>query len=342
MKNHTDVLIVSQNEVPSFGYLCRSVTNSSDGRRELEVRAAPSRKRSGMEIFMNEFSRRHPAVLFLYYLLVLFLTMFAVHPAALAASFGGAFLFYLAENGVKTAMKDLAYYCGVFLLLAVLNPIFSHNGETVLFFMNDRPVTMEAILYGAAMAAMIVSVIFWCKCYQTVLTTDKVLYLFGKTVPRLSLVLSMSLRFFPLLKEQAGRIGKAQKAMGMYAKDSLTDRLLFHVRLFDSLLTWMLENAVETADSMKARGYGLKGRSHFSLFRFEKRDGTLLGAMGILTLGTGAAAIGGMYRFHYYPGISAMQTGLWAVASDLLLVLLFLLPFLIDVKEKILWKISLR
>ncbi len=55
MKNHTDVLIVSQNEVPSFGYLCRSVTNSTDGRRELEVRVAPSRKRSGMGIIMKQY-----------------------------------------------------------------------------------------------------------------------------------------------------------------------------------------------------------------------------------------------------------------------------------------------
>ncbi len=53
VKNHTDVLIVSQNEVPSFGYLCWSVANSSDGRRELEVRVAPSRKRSGMGIILK-------------------------------------------------------------------------------------------------------------------------------------------------------------------------------------------------------------------------------------------------------------------------------------------------
>ncbi len=60
MKNHTDVLIVSQNKVPSFCYLCRGVTNSSDGRRELECSQRKrcfllprSRKRSGMGINMR-------------------------------------------------------------------------------------------------------------------------------------------------------------------------------------------------------------------------------------------------------------------------------------------------
>ncbi len=53
MKNHTDVLIVSQNEPCSFGSLCRSVTNSPDGRREFEIRVAPSRERSGMRIYMD-------------------------------------------------------------------------------------------------------------------------------------------------------------------------------------------------------------------------------------------------------------------------------------------------
>ncbi len=36
----------------SHGNLCRSVTNCSDGRREFEIRVAPSRKRSGMRIIM--------------------------------------------------------------------------------------------------------------------------------------------------------------------------------------------------------------------------------------------------------------------------------------------------
>mgnify|MGYP000196489812 CR=1 FL=1 len=66
-------------------------------------------------------------------------------------------------------------------MLAVMNPIFIHSGETILFFMNDNPVTLEALIYGTVSAGMLVGVLLWCKCYTTILTTDKFLYLFGKS-----------------------------------------------------------------------------------------------------------------------------------------------------------------
>ncbi len=70
--------------------------------------------------------------------------------------------------------------------------------------------------------------------------------------------------------------------MGLYSGRGMVDKLRGALRVFSSVLTWALENAVETGDSMKARGYGLPGRSHFSLFRFTRRDGLLLGAAALL------------------------------------------------------------
>ncbi len=42
------------------------------------------------------------------------------------------------------------------------------------------------------------------------------------------------------------------------------------------MVTWSLENAIETADSMRARGYGLPGRTSFSIYRFDSRDSSAL------------------------------------------------------------------
>ena len=98
--------------------------------------------------------------------------------------------------------------------MAVTNPIFVHNGETILFFMNDNPVTLEAFIYGGAASLMIVSVLLWCRCYSAVLTTDKFLYLFGKVIPKLGLILSMAFRFIPLFKYQIRKINQSQKTIG--------------------------------------------------------------------------------------------------------------------------------
>ena len=102
-------------------------------------------------------------------------------------------------------------------------------------------------------AVMIIAVMFWCKNYNEIMTSDKFIYLFGKVTPRLSLVLSMALRFIPLFRRQIGAISKTQKAMGLYSTESRTDRVLGGMRLFDSLLSWSIENSLDTADAMKAR-----------------------------------------------------------------------------------------
>src|SRR5699024_11929166 len=92
------------------------------------------------------------------------------------------------------------------------------------------------------------------------MTSDKFIYLFGKAIPKLSLVISMALRFIPLFKTQIKKISQTQKTLGIYTSKSMVDRVLSGIRTFNSLLTWSFENSITQADSMKSRGYGLKGR----------------------------------------------------------------------------------
>lgn len=290
---------------------------------------------------MKAFSTYHPAVLFFYYIGALLFAMITMHPALLAASAVGAILFFCCMYAGRPGViaRNLIYYLLLFFLLSVVNPLFSHNGEKILFFMNGNPVTLEAVVYGTAIALLMIAVMFWCKCYNEVMTTDKFLYLFGKAIPRLSLILSMALRFLPLFKRQIGKISQAQKTMGLYTSDSFVDKIRSSFRIFGAILTWSLENAVDTADSMKARGYGMKGRTNFSIFRFQLRDGALLAVVallgGILVAGIGSGA----FAFQYYPYIAWEEAGAFQVLSYLAAFLFMLLPVIIEVKEKIQWKL---
>ena len=83
------------------------------------------------------------------------------------------------------------------------------------------------------------------------------------------------------------------------------------IRILSILTTWALENAIDTADSMKSRGYGLPGRTAFSIYRFDKRDARallfLLFCGGAVIIG---AALGGL-KFIYYPAVSAIDFSVW-------------------------------
>ena len=286
---------------------------------------------------MKGFESYHPAVLFLYYVLAVCISMVSMHPAVIFASVAGAFLFFGALNGLRKLLSEMVFFFCLFLMMSITNPLFVHNGETILFFMNDNQVTLEAIIYGGMASLMIIGVLLWCRCYTKILTTDKFLYLFGKLIPKLGLILSMAFRFIPLFQNQMKKINQAQKTMGLYATDSIPDKIGGGVRVFDSLVSWSMENAIDTADSMKARGYGLQGRTNFSLFRFRKRDGILLAVMGVMAAGIFWCFGSGGFDYYYYPFVAEV----YLTGTDLLqylLVLVFLcIPGVIELKEKVTW-----
>lgn len=149
--------------------------------------------------------------------------------------------------------------------------------------MNDNPVTLEAVCYGFAVGVMIMSVFYWFKCFNAVMSSDKFIYLFGRVIPKLALLLSMTLGFIPKLKRRYKEIDSAQKALGIYTSKSFVDRLRSKMRVMSILVTWSLESSVETGDSMRARGYGLKGRSSYSVFAWSARDSVVLAVILVLS-----------------------------------------------------------
>lgn len=287
---------------------------------------------------MKMFSSYHPAALLFYFLSVLSLAMFTVHPVLLVEALTGGICFLAVLEKRRQFFSNLAFYMPLFLLIAVTNPLFSHNGVRVLFFLNGNPVTLEAILYGIGIAAMLVSVMYWCKCLSYVMTSDKFLYLFGKAVPKLSLILSMALRFIPLFKTHIKKVSASQKALSLYTGKSMVDKIHGAVRVFSIMVTWSLENAVDTGDAMKARGYGLKGRSHFSLFRFTEQDAVLAAGTALLAAAVLAGTAFGGTRFHFYPKMTNIGLAPADIITYVAFGVLCLWPFCIEIKENMKWK----
>ena len=216
--------------------------------------------------------------------------------------------------------------------------MFVHKGETILFFLNDNPVTKEAIVYGAFASMMIMSVFYLCRCYTEIMTSDKFIYLFGRVIPKLSLVLSMILAFIPKLKRKYKEIDEAQKALGIYATESYVDKIRSKMRVLSILLTNSLETSVDTADSMRARGYGLKGRTSYAIYRFTVADFAYLMFSIIFGVATVVLIMLGTSEFYYYPTISVIKGTPTVYILYSSLVLLAGSSIFMEVKENFLWR----
>ncbi len=288
---------------------------------------------------MRTFRDLNPVVLFVYFLCVSGIAVFSMNPVLLAFSLAGALL--LTGAGGRRLSKISLFYPLLFLILALLNPLIHHGGVTVLFVMNDNPVTLEALLYGIASGVMVVSVLFWFSTFSLWMTGDRLMYLFGLLSPKTALILSMALRAIPRLQTQTRRIEASQTALGLYRDDNLIDRVRAKGRILSTLITWMLENGITTADSMSARGYGTGRRTSFSLIRFRRTDGILLVLILSLTAAVAVGLIRGDLAFDYYPALAGDLLTPRSAVFYICYGTLSLLPSCYHAFKEIRWNISL-
>ncbi len=289
---------------------------------------------------MNEFKSYHPIVNFIYFLCVIGFSMFLMHPVSLGITLICAISYVFFVKPKKSAVISLLVVLSVILITAVINPLFSHEGITVIDYLpSGNPLTTESIYYGFAAGVMLASVILYFSCYNEVMTSDKFIYLFGKIIPTLSLVFSMILRFIPNLISRIKEITNTQKTLGRdISKGSIIKRIKCGIKILSILITWSLENAIDTADSMKSRGYGLPGRTAYSIFQLEKRDVKALVWMMVLTAITLLGIFGGYFEYSYFPVFVIENFSPMSCLMHLSYFLLCMTPVIIEVREEYRWK----
>jgi len=262
--------------------------------------------------------------------------MFGENPIIRVLSLITGFIYYAMING-KNTHKGL-WMLAIPFVGMLINPIFNHNGASTLFVLNNNPVTLEAALYGLSSGIMISATLIWFSCFTKMMTSDKLLYIFGSISPKLALILSMTLRYIPLYKKQITKTNNAQKAMGLYKEENAIDKLKGGMRVFSVMVTWALENGVITADSMTARGYGVGKRSHFAIFSWTKADYILLAselslfAISLITL------FSDTFNFEYYPYINTPAITTFSIVVYVCFLILTIIPEYLQIKEEAKWK----
>lgn len=279
----------------------------------------------------------HPLTVFLYYLIMIVFVAVANNPIIYLVSFVAAVLYYLVKNG-KGSIRFHVYSFIFFVVLALVNPIISHNGSTVLFVINNMRITAEAFYYGIFSSLMIIGILYWCSTFSEIMTEDKLMLLFGKISTKLALILTMTLRFVPNFLDKMKRIDAVQKANGLYKDDNIISLIKGKLRVFNILVTWSLENSVVTADSMTARGYGIGKRSQYSRFGYHLRDVVFLLITLLLAVVLFYIKITAGVSFEYYPELVASKITGQVALYYILFGVLAILPSIIEVEEKCRWK----
>ena len=182
------------------------------------------------------------------------------------------------------------------------------------------------------------------------------MHIFGRIFPKGALVVSMILRFVPLYRRRYKEISQARKCMGLNGTDSFICKMKNTFKNIGILVSWSFENAIETADSMKTRGYGLKCRTYYSRFQWHTGDTlalillVLFDALIIFGLVSNSAyciynpyviinqpsEIGTTYIINEL-NLTINPFSFLSIVSLIAFTLLCFLPLTIDLKEDIKW-----
>ena len=285
---------------------------------------------------MKRFEDYNPIPLFIYFVGVALPAMFVMEPGLLFISFAGALALFINLSGVA-AVKSILWYLALPIASGIINPLFNHNGVTVLFFINDSAITLEAFTYGLVIGLMLMAVLLWFRSFSIIMTSDKLLYIFGSVSPKLALILSMVLRYIPLYKRQIKKVNQAGRAMGMYKDDNLIDKARAGLKVFGVMVTWGLENGVITAESMSARGYGVGKRSRYALYKWRPMDVAVLALCVIASALVMIFIANDFIYINWFPSIS-YSVNAARIAGYALYAALAFLPIIINVREALYWK----
>lgn len=219
------------------------------------------------------FEACHPAVNFIFFAAVLYGSATFRHPVFLAIAYLCAFAYSAKRRGKRAAIFNLCLLPLV-AAFALYYSSYHHFGVTVLRknFV-DNNMTLESLVYGAVLGLRFACVCMWLEAMFRVVSSDKVVYLFGKISPLLSLFLTILLRLIPRISLEARRINLAQKGIGRGSNQgAIFQRIVNCLRIFSMLITWMISALALESDSMRSRGGLLRGRTAFSIYRFDNRD----------------------------------------------------------------------
>jgi energy-coupling factor transport system permease protein len=220
-----------------------------------------------------QFKEIHPFVSFFYYGCTGISIMLLSHPLFLITAILVLVSLNILQGTKEKLLRSLPHIAGMGMVIALLNPLFVRRGSTILFYFRNNPVTLEAVVYGVVMAMSLVCIFILFISFNEVIHGRKFLYLFSKILPQLALLLVITLRFVPLFIRRWKELYDTQKLRNYSMfKGSIKNRSQTGMLYMQKLLTWSMEEALQTAESMNARGFGGKGRSHYQLYNMSGFD----------------------------------------------------------------------
>ncbi|WP_283679203.1 energy-coupling factor transporter transmembrane component T [Lentilactobacillus sp. Marseille-Q4993] len=287
------------------------------------------------------FEQLNPWVMFTYYILTIAFSMTFIHPIFLGCELLIVILLNVVSKNGKQLVAVLQGSLFMMAFIMIMNPIINNHGTHIIMTIGGTIITVEAVVYGALMALSLAIVMVVFVSYNKSFTSQKFMYLFSRISPRLTLLTLITIRFVPLFIQRFKNIVTIQATRGIQmTSGSVKHRAKSGMRLLEVLLVNSFYNALQTADSMTARGYASGKRTSYERYRFTLRDFV---SLGLLLVGSGIcfySATKGVGRLAIYPTLGKVGLSASGIGVLGLVILIYSFPIILEAWEWVWWKLS--
>jgi energy-coupling factor transport system permease protein len=288
-----------------------------------------------MKIALNKY---HPAVAVLPFAAAIGFSMLTFHPVYSVMTLFCSITLAIKFNGQKALRLLLRFCVPIFIFTVLINTAFNKNGVTVLFYIGDWAIVLEGFFFGLCSGAALSSVLLWFSCYSSVIDSEKFLFLTSRFSPNAALLVSMTLGQVSQMTKKISEINDAQ--IGIYGDEhkKLSKRLRLAMLKISVLLSWSMEDSVQTADSMHSRAYGTGRMTKMNPYTFGKKDSLLL----VLTIVSMSICfsfiIAGKASFRFFPIAQTVSYDPISVFGYFSYFVMLSLPMIIEIKEAFQWR----
>ncbi len=267
------------------------------------------------EIKINNF------VVFVWLIFITYLTLIFSSPYILFSIFLSVVILkmLMRSNLWHTLMKYTLYF-SIFIL--IFNILLGTNGETVLLEWYFIKITYESIFFSSSMILRLIIIMGAFAIFNSNVGMEDLINIMEKfKIPHKAIMtLSISLRFFPIMLEEAKDSLNALKLKGLpISSGSLKERISARYPAMAAMLNMSMERAIQIGEALETKGYPSNSRKAWKSIELNG-----LQKLSIIILIV-AAIIGTIYiifygNFVFYPKVDE------ANYSILMCISMFLLP----------------
>jgi energy-coupling factor transport system permease protein len=188
------------------------------------------------------------------------------NPIYIALLIGWVIILSYLDGCIKEVFGITRYLLLAALFIIVANPLLNHNGSTLILYVPSLRlyITFEALMYGVIMALRLYGITLVLGLSNMILHPDRTFGFFSKFMGKSALLMSMTLRLFPMILNSCRSIVDAERIRGSSVNEK---RFLKRVKNQGAVVTILfmgcLEDAGDMAESMYSRGYGSGKRSTY-------------------------------------------------------------------------------